>query len=96
MCDVGVCLFAKVALCSGESCVSGSRARCGSYGGASLMGECGTNMCGINICSVQYNPTFLPYKDVMDPSWGCKKRDGEGKGRREGKEDQLGFGALIA
>ena len=93
--SVFVCLFAgsaEVALCSRESHEQRGHGRAGRgcYGGASLAGECGTNMCGTNNCSVQYSPTFLPYKAVMDPSWLCKKKhDGEGKGRewkgREGK-----------
>ena len=60
------------------------------------MAECGTNMCGTNICVCEWDiiqPSF-PYNTVMDSSWQCKICDrGEGeKGTRSG----LGFGCNLS
>ena len=72
-----------------EKTMSG-RARHGCDGGTSLVVECGTNMCGTNICFCEWEliqPSF-PYNAVMDLSWWCKICDRGGKGRRrEGEED---------
>ena len=39
-------------------------------GGASLAVECGTNMCGTNIClgELELIQPFFPYNAIMDPS----------------------------
>ena len=81
MCDVSVCLFVCLLAVlrlhyALEKAVSGGGRARQVYGGCSL-----TNMCGTNICSVQYSTTFLPYKAVMDPSQRCKKHD-KGEGRK--------------
>ena len=71
---------------------SRGRAGHGCDGGTSLAAECGTNMCGTNICLGEWEliqPSF-PFNAIMDSSQLCKICD-----RGEGEEDQVGFRALI-
>ena len=53
-------------------------------------------MCGTNICVWEWElrQPSSPYNAIMDSSWQCKKCD-KGEGRVEGKETNLGFGALL-